>query len=315
MNIQNSDSETEEAPAATENTLVDVEWTPDHENILIEWADKAVCYRWLHAKSHANYSRANAWYTIPVIIMSTITGTANFAQERFSEDIKPYIAMIIGGVNIFAGILTTIAQYLKVSELNEAHRVSSISWDKFYRNIKVELAKAPKERIPVLQMLKIAKEEYDRLMETSPAVSESVTDQFRKTFENDGIEPGCCSSRTNHAQNSNLQDLKTARRASYEALKKPEICGTLESTRNSVYKPKDPIEETAITLAAIPAAMRSVEINKRKNKIVNFITAFTEQRGRAPTKQEIEDELTIIKTQTSEASSQNKKILSADENV
>ena len=118
------------------------DWKKEHETILIEWADKAMCYRWLHARSHQAYSKTNAWFTIPVIIMSTLTGTANFAQDRFPPDIRPLAQMGIGAVNLFAGILTTIAQFLKIGELNEAHRVSSISWDKFYRNIKVELAKS-----------------------------------------------------------------------------------------------------------------------------------------------------------------------------
>ena len=285
-----TDSETEESK--TDQQFLDVAWTPDHENILVEWADKALCYKWLHAKSHTSYSKANAWFTIPVIIMSTITGTANFAQERFNEDIKPYIAMGIGGVNIFAGILTTIAQYLKISELNEAHRVSSISWDKFYRNIKVELAKAPPERVPVMQMLKIAKEEYDRLMETSPAVSEKVTNKFKKTFENDGVRAGCgCSSNKSHQEN--MEIIQSARRAAYESLKKPEICGTLESTRNAVYKPKEAANETAITLAAIAPAQRSIALKKRKRMIEKFIEDFSKQRGRPPTKQEIKDEIVI----------------------
>ena len=133
------------------------EWKTEHETILVEWADKAMCYRWLHARSHQAYSKTNAWFTIPVIIMSTLTGTANFAQDRFSTEIRPYMQMAIGAVNIFAGILTTIAQFLKVGELNEAHRVSSISWDKFYRNIKVELAKSRNERTNVGHMLKCAK--------------------------------------------------------------------------------------------------------------------------------------------------------------
>ena len=64
----------------------DVEWTTEHEQILIEWADKAMCYRWLHSKSNALYSSLNAWYTIPVIIISTLTGTANFAQTRVPEE-------------------------------------------------------------------------------------------------------------------------------------------------------------------------------------------------------------------------------------
>ena len=51
----------------------DVEWREEHEKILIEWADKAMCYRWLHSRSYAIYARKYAWYTIPVIIISTIT--------------------------------------------------------------------------------------------------------------------------------------------------------------------------------------------------------------------------------------------------
>ena len=68
----------------TENSIIlpNVEWTSDHEQILIEWADKAMCYRWLHAKANIMFNSLNAWYTIPVIIISTLTGTANFAQER-----------------------------------------------------------------------------------------------------------------------------------------------------------------------------------------------------------------------------------------
>ena len=90
------------------------EWDESHEKVLIEWADKAQCFRWLHGKSFNNYRTRAMWYTIPVIIMSTITGTANFAQERFPADIKVLAVMMIGGVNLIAGIITTISQYLKI---------------------------------------------------------------------------------------------------------------------------------------------------------------------------------------------------------
>ena len=75
------------------------------------------------------------------------TSMIDFILKTIPEDIKPIAQMGIGAVNIFAGILTTIAQFLKIGELNEAHRVSSISWDKFYRNIKVELSKSLKSTL------------------------------------------------------------------------------------------------------------------------------------------------------------------------
>ena len=109
-----------------EQSVKPVKWTKDHEKILIDWADKAMCYRWLHSKSNYKLSKINTYFTIPVIVMSTITGTANFAADRVPEDYRGYYSMIIGGVNIFAGIITTIQQFLKIGELNEAHRVSSI---------------------------------------------------------------------------------------------------------------------------------------------------------------------------------------------
>lgn len=63
-------------------------WKREEENLLKQWADKAQCYQWMHSRSHDIYSRKNALFTIPVIIISTITRTANFAQERFEDDIR-----------------------------------------------------------------------------------------------------------------------------------------------------------------------------------------------------------------------------------
>jgi len=35
--------------------LKEQEWKREHEIILVEWADKAMCYRWLHTRSHQAY--------------------------------------------------------------------------------------------------------------------------------------------------------------------------------------------------------------------------------------------------------------------
>jgi hypothetical protein len=165
----------------TMNTF-NVDWTLEHEQILVEWADKAMCYRWLHSRSNVMYNSLNAWYTIPVIVISTLTGTANFAQERVPLQYQSMFVMIVGGFNILAGIITTIQQFLKITQLNEAHRVSSIAWDKFYRNIKIELAKHPDERMNVTQMIKMCKEEFDRLMETSPNIPDKIILSFKTEF-------------------------------------------------------------------------------------------------------------------------------------
>ena len=90
-------------------------WTCTHEKILVDWADKAKCYRWLHNESHKKYKSMNTWFSIPVIIMSTITGTANFAQYQLKNTAEEtYAPAVIGCVNILTGILSTVHQFLKV---------------------------------------------------------------------------------------------------------------------------------------------------------------------------------------------------------
>lgn len=255
--------------------LKEQEWKREHEIILVEWADKAMCYRWLHTRSHQAYSKTNAWFTIPVIIMSTLTGTANFAQDRFSEDIKPYAQMGIGAVNIFAGILTTIAQFLKIGELNEAHRVSSISWDKFYRNIKVELAKSRDERTNVGHMIKLCKEEFDRLMETSPSINEKIIKLFNETFPT--------------TKSTVVEDIN--KDITRPDIKRPEICDELISTAEIVFI--TPETDTNAKRASL------IELTRKKNKIMEnyerevneWITKFENKHNRKPLESEMIDNL------------------------
>ena len=251
--------------------LPDIQWTEEHENILVDWADKAMCYRWLHSKSNQRFSKRHTLFTIPVIIMSTLTGTANFAQDRFPDEYRDYVPMMIGAVNIFAGILTTVQQFLKISELNEAHRVASISWDKFYRNIRVELAKRPRERMNVAHMLKASKEEFDRLMETSPVISDDIVELFKKTF-------------------GDMKEPDSVRAKTFEELKKPEICDSLESTRHIVYRSKTVIPRT-LKLAATSIAKAKRKLDHTESVAQAFIGKFHNEYSRAPTAEEVYDNL------------------------
>ena len=97
-------------------------WTPEQEKILAEWAEKAACYRWLHNKSEKQYRCRNYSFTIPVIILSTLTGTANFAMDSFVPEEKKQLAMAaVGSVNIFAGILSTLQNFLRYANRYKNH--------------------------------------------------------------------------------------------------------------------------------------------------------------------------------------------------
>ena len=169
-------------------------WTLEQEELLAEWAEKAACYRWLHHHSEKRYRCRNFAFTIPVIILSTLTGTANFAMDSFVPQEQKKMAMgIVGGFNIFAGIMSTLQNFLRYAELMEGHRSSSVSWSKFSRNIAVELALDEKRRKPAGDFLKICRAEFDRLIEQSPSIDDKIIISFDSVFkENDIIRPEVC---------------------------------------------------------------------------------------------------------------------------
>jgi len=172
----------------------DQKWTKAQEELLAEWSEKATCFRWLHSRSGKAYRRRNYSFTIPVIILSTLTGTANFAMDSFVPDEHKQIAMAcVGGVNIFAGILSTLQNFLRYAELMESHRLCEIQWSKFGRNIAVELALDPKRRKPANDFLKVSRAEYDRLIEQSPPIDDPILKQFKKNFKDIDIrKPDIC---------------------------------------------------------------------------------------------------------------------------
>jgi hypothetical protein len=223
----------------------------------------------MHSKANNMYSNLNAWYTIPVIVISTLTGTANFAQERVPKGYQNYFVMVVGAFNIVAGIITTVQQFLKITQLNEAHRVSSISWDKFYRNIKIELAKHPSERMKVFHMIKSCKEEYDRLMETSPSIPENIVKEFGMHFQKMNV---------------------------YDKIIKPEICDSLIPTddcRNPWYS--DENRQKAENELVKSVQMKENKMKKKEEsnyKDVNdFIALFMKINNREPMESEIFDNL------------------------
>ena len=235
----------------------DMEWKNNTEKIFKKWSDHAICYAWMHDRSFKKFNCHYSWFTIPVIILSTITGTANFAHERYTE-YASLITMIIGAMNITAAIITTIAQFCKVSEKVEGHRISSIFWDKFGRNIRIELTKDRKDRMKVTEFMKICQEEYNRLIEVSPSIPRDVIRAFKKlalynnNMDLDEIDDGdpnnciccdeccfcdnmiklcCCSCRKKRIKrnNSSKSDVETGNRQQIEL---PEICGNFKNDIN-----------------------------------------------------------------------------------
>ncbi len=261
-------------------------WKEEEEQILREWADKAQCYELMHSKAHEIYNYRNTLFVIPVIIISTITGTANFAQDRVPEDKQAVFVMVVGAFNILAAIISTIAQYLKISELNESYRVGTLQWGKFYRNIKTELSKHPLDRVPPGNMLSMCKEEFDRLLEIYPNIPKNVINEFNYKFLNN------------------------------TEISKPEICDVIEPTmvfrmtkdeRLNMIKFINNIDdkaETVINVAPVNETQTQIQSpfenlsTGTKRKLEKYRQTFFKINNRQPTDEEIRQTIDALFDQT-----------------
>jgi hypothetical protein len=161
-------------------------WSDEIEELLSEWAEIGLCYSWLHSYSERKYKKKYHNISIPIIVISTLTGTANFGMDSFiSDDQRPMASACVGGINIFAGILGTLLSFLKYAEQYENHRISCVSWSKFARNIQIELALKDCKRKNCRDFLKVSRAEYDRLLESSPNIDRDIINTFNKKFNAD----------------------------------------------------------------------------------------------------------------------------------
>jgi len=161
-------------------------WSDEIEDLLCEWCEIAHCYSWLHSYSERKYKKKYHNLQIPIIILSTLTGTANFAGDSYIPDsFRKSFTAIVGSFNILCGILGTLLSFLKYAEIFEGHRISQISWSKFGRNLQIELALKDSKRKNARDFLKVSRAEYDRLIESSPNIDRDIINTFNNKFNTD----------------------------------------------------------------------------------------------------------------------------------
>jgi hypothetical protein len=231
-------------------------WSKEQENLMANWGDLSVCYRFLHDKSHKIYRKKALLISSSVIVLSSVGGFANIGvQSLFKDDekAKELASFAIGGLSLLAGMLTTLNNLLKYSQLEESHRVSAIAWSKFGRLIMVELALHPNDRMDSLDFLKICRAELDRLIEQSPTIPQNVINEFEKKF------------------------------GSIKDLKKPEVCGNLEHT--SVFQSS---EERLKKLATEAALM----LRRKKDTLKELVTPDMESKIAIQVNERIDNAIT-----------------------
>jgi hypothetical protein len=169
----------------TQNIL----WDDDLEQLIKDECEICYSYYILHNLSYIRYSKLNNYIALPVMIISTFTGASSMGSTSLFGN-SPLAPIFIGLIIILLNSLQAISTYFKFSQLSEAHRIASVSFQKVSRYLEIELALPRNERSNAKVILKILKNEIDRLMETSPIIHpESIKEYNLKYHDEKAKKP------------------------------------------------------------------------------------------------------------------------------
>jgi hypothetical protein len=163
--------------------LETISWNDALERLIAEEAERCIGLAWLHNECERVYSTRTTWIALPVIVLSTLNGfLSGSSQMIFSNATTSSIG--IGGVSLFTGVLSTIGSYFAWAKRTEAHRISAIQYQKLSRFLSIELTLPKKERIHAKDILKMMRDQVERLMEISPAIPEFILEKYKGRFKN-----------------------------------------------------------------------------------------------------------------------------------
>jgi len=159
----------------------EIHWNQQLEDILSKEGERSLCYSWLHSKSQTMVSKYDTNIALPVIVLSTIAGTGSIASQSLFGNSQA-ASVVIGLISLSVGVMNTVSNYFGFAKRSEAHKISSMTYAKIHKFIVIELSLPRKERMKAKDMLKIIREQLERLAETSPQIPDIIIKQFNDKF-------------------------------------------------------------------------------------------------------------------------------------
>lgn len=149
--------------------------------ILKGWELETNTYHLLHEKSTEYYSRLNFYFMIPIIILSSSTGTLgllNAGETQFAIiNGVNIISIFIGSFGFITAILTTIHNFLNIQKLEANHNNHAIEYSKISKEIKMHIYLSETDvsvYSNIAEYIKECKTKIDKLIESAPTIPSHV---------------------------------------------------------------------------------------------------------------------------------------------
>ena len=180
----------EESKQGTEPAV----WTPSVEQLLRDWRERVYAAQSAYYEVAEQLSHRNYQLGIPVAIVSSMVGTAVFADWGKVNTYR----WLVGSLSILAAILASLQTFLKFGENATLHGAAADWFAAIRRDIEEILALPPDLRGHPKECLDSIRQEMNKAGQKAPELSERL---WRKTARRFGVEepPGATRQRA-HAR-------------------------------------------------------------------------------------------------------------------
>lgn len=160
-----------------------ITWNENLEQYLCKIGEQSQGYEWLYHKAEEEYSKYQNMVALPVIVLSSFVGFFSVGSSSMFEGQEKLSSIVLGVISLLTGILNTLGSYYAFSKKSENARVSSISYGKLYRWLSLELSLPRHQRVQPNDLLKMVRNEFERLDETAIALPQHIITLYQRRFK------------------------------------------------------------------------------------------------------------------------------------
>lgn len=161
----------------------EIHWTSVLEKYFADTAEQAHCLAWCHKEAEALYSFRTSFIDIPVIILSIFNGAISVGSATLFGNDTNASSVGVGIMALVTASMSSVSTYFGWARRAEAHKQASNEYSKLYRFLSVEMGLPRDERIKPGKLVKMVRQDVDKLAQVTPIIPKVIKNRFRDKFK------------------------------------------------------------------------------------------------------------------------------------
>lgn len=164
-------------------------WDEELDNLYRAWQRRIAAVELGHRKLSDRLQRRYLMLGLPVVVLTTIIGTAVFASLADQEKVDVATRVVVGSVSIAAAVLSSLQTFLRYATRAEGHRVAAIRYETLRRDVAETLALPPGMRNDPVRELDSVRLRMDRYAKESPTIAQREWERLEEQFHLSPVPP------------------------------------------------------------------------------------------------------------------------------